>query len=310
MGMINRTFIAFDGHKMYTYFFIPEGKPKAIVQIVHGLGEHAGRYTEFAERLSKEGFLVCAEDHRGFGRSTVSKDQIGHISDENGHNLIIGDMLKLMEHTKSEHNNIPYFMFGHSMGSFLTRSFLIRYPNSVSGIILSGTKGKSSPIEGFGKTIAGIQKFLFGGRKRAKLLSKMSVGGYGKKYFPKDNSSLAWLTSDKEVIERIKEDEYFSNKPESVETYLQLFSIIEDISNKEKHLKLPKNLPVLLVSGDKDPVGNFGIGVKWVFDLYKSVGLNDVTIKLFEGGRHELLNDKYRYEVMDLIVDWLNKRIS
>lgn len=310
METINRTFIASDGHRMYTYFFIPNDRPKAIFQIVHGLGEHAGRYIEFATRLANEGFLVCAEDHRGFGRSTVSKDQIGHIADHNGHNLIIGDMLKLMEHTKAEYANTPYFMFGHSMGSFLARSFIIRYPNSLSGIILSGTKGKASGGEYFGKPIAKMQKAMFGGRKRAKLLSRMSIGGYGKKYFPKDNSSLAWLTSDMDVIERIKEDEYFSNKPESVETYLQLFSIIDEISKKEKHLKIPKDLPILLVSGDMDPVGNFGRGVKWVFDLYKSVGINDVTIKLFEGGRHELLNDKFRYNLMDLIVEWINSRIA
>ncbi|MBW5411294.1 alpha/beta fold hydrolase, partial [Brachyspira hampsonii] len=133
MEMLNRVLISDDGHRMYTYIFIPDCKPKAIVQIVHGLGEHAGRYKDFAEKLNKAGFLVCADDHRGFGRSTVSKDQIGHIADKNGHELIIEDMKHLMVNTKADYPNLPYFMMGHSMGSFLTRCFLIKYHKDLNG---------------------------------------------------------------------------------------------------------------------------------------------------------------------------------
>ena len=310
MEMLNRVLISDDGHRMYTYIFQPDSKPKAIVQIVHGLGEHAGRYKEIAEKLNKEGFLVCADDHRGFGRSTVSKDQIGHMADKNGHELIIEDMKHLMVNTKADYPNLPYFMMGHSMGSFLTRGFLIKYHKDLNGAIIMGTRGKPKGIENLGKTIANIQKSLFGGRKRAYLLDKLSVGGYGKKFFPKDNSDLAWLTSDKEEIKKAQEDEYFANKPASIETYIQLFELIDKISNKDNYSSMDKNFPILLISGAKDPVGDMGKGVKWVHEMYESLGFKDVTISLYENGRHEILNDVQRDDVAKEIIAWLNAHIA
>ena len=310
MKTINRVLIMDDGHRMYTYLFIPDSTPKAIVQIVHGLGEHAGRYAEFASKLTDAGFLVCADDHRGFGRSTVSKDQIGHIADKNGHELIIEDLKHLMQNTKADYPNIPYFMLGHSMGSFLTRGFLIKYHQDLNGAVIMGTRGKPKGIENLGKTIANIQKSLFGGRKRAYLLDKLSVGGYGKKFFPKDNSDLAWLTSDKEEIKKAQEDEYFANKPASIETYIQLFELIDKISNKDNYSSMDKNFPILLISGAKDPVGDMGKGVKWVHEMYESLGFKDVTISLYENGRHEILNDVKRDDVAKEIIAWLNAHIA
>lgn len=310
MEMKNRTFISSDGRKIYCYFFVPEGKPKAILQIVHGLGEHAGKYIEFATYLTKQGFLVCAEDHRGFGRSSLSKEQIGHISDKDGHSLIISDMLMLMEHTKTEYRDVPYFLFGHSMGSFLTRSFLIKYPDSVQGAIICGTKGKNGFIEKLGGAFVTIQKYIFRGRAKAKLIHKLSIGGYSNKYFKDEKCSLSWLTSDSDEWKRMKEDEYSSNNPASIETYFQLFSIFEYIEKKENVLKMSKNTPIFLISGKNDPVGNFGEGVKWVYEFYKSLGFKSVDIKIYENGRHEILKDKMRFEVMDDIYAWINNIIK
>ena len=310
MEILNRVLILDDGHRMYTYLFKPDSAPKAIVQIVHGLGEHAGRYKELASKLNEAGFLVCADDHRGFGRSTVSKDQIGHIADKNGYELIIEDLRHLMANTKADYPNIPYFMLGHSMGSFLTRGFLIKYYKDLNGAIIMGTRGKPKGIENLGKTIANIQKSIFGGRKRAHLLDKLSVGGYGKKFFPKDNSPHAWLTSDKEEIKKVLEDEYFADKPASIETYIQLFELIDQISDKNNYSSMNKNFPILLISGDKDPVGDMGNGVKWVHEMYNSLGFNDVNISLYKDGRHEILNDVQREEVTKEIIDWLNNHIK
>ena len=312
MKEINKVIIADDGHRMYTYTFMPDNPEsiKAIVQIVHGLGEHAGRYRELASKLTENGFLVVADDHRGFGRSTITIDQIGHMADENGHELIIEDLKYLMVTTKAEYNNLPYFMLGHSMGSFLTRGFLIKYHRDLDGAIIMGTAGKPKGIEKLGKTIANIQKSIFGGRKRANLLDKLSVGGYGKKYFPKDNSALAWLTSDKNEIKKAEEDEYFSDKPASIETYIQLFELLDKISNSENYTNMRKDFPILLISGDKDPVGNMGVGVKWVYNMYKSLELKDINISLYKDGRHEILNDVQRYDVMNEIITWLNDRLK
>ena len=310
MKELNRVLIAEDGHRMFTYIFIPENKPKAIVQIVHGLGEHAGRYRELAERLTNNDFLVCAEDHRGFGRSTISKEQIGHMADANGHELIVEDMGHLMADTKAEYGNIPYFMLGHSMGSFLTRCFLIKYHKELNGVIIMGTKGKLKGFEKCGKIVASIQKAIFGGRKRANIICKLAEGGYGRKYFPKDNSDFAWMTSDKEEIKKIKEDEYFSKKPSTIETYIQIFNLLEKISNSENYANMNRDFPILLISGDKDPVGDMGEGVKWVYEMYKSLGFSDINISLYKDGRHEILNDVKRQDVINEIIEWLNNHIS
>lgn len=310
MKEVTRYLIADDGHRMFTYYFYPEANPKAIVQIVHGLGEHAGRYRELAQRLTEEGFLVCADDHRGFGRSTISKEQIGHMADDNGHELIIEDLKHLMVSVKAEYSNIPYFMLGHSMGSFFTRCFLIKYYKDLDGAIVMGTRGKYEGIENIGRFIAKLQKKIYGGRKRAYLLDKLSVGGYGKKHFPNEQSSLSWLTSDKNEILKAQQDEYFSDKPASVETYIQLFHLIDKISDPNNYVNMNKDFPILLISGDKDPVGNMGKGVQWVYKMYKDLGFNDVNISLYKDGRHEILNDVHRYDVMNEIVSWLNERIS
>jgi len=310
MEMKNRTLIAADGLKIYCYIFKPVNRePKGIVQIVHGLGEHAGRYIEFATKLAKNGYVVCAEDHRGFGRTAISKEQIGHISDSNGHSLIINDMYTLLSHVRIEYPKLPYFIFGHSMGSFLTRSFMIKHAHIIDGIILSSTKGEKLFIENFGHLIANIQKSIFGVRAKANLLHSMTMGGYGKKYFKNEKSSKAWLTSDEEMRKELKEDEYYATGPASIETYVQLFNILDEIQNESNLQKINKNIPILLISGEKDPVGNFGLGIKWLYELYKKIGVRDVEIKLYKEGRHELLKDKCRYDAMDFMLNWLNERI-
>ena len=262
-----------------------------------------------ARKLTDNDFLVCADDHRGFGRSAITKEQMGDMG-ENGHELIIEDLKYLMDKTKAEYGDLPYFMFGHSMGSFLTRGFLIKYHSYLNGAIVMGTKGKFKGFEKSGKIIANIQKAIFGGSKRARFLSKLANGGYGRKYFPEDNSSFAWMTSDKEEIKKVKEDEYFSKIPPSVETYIQIFNLLEKISNSNNYSNMNKDFPILLMSGDKDPVGNMGEGVKWVYEMYKSLGLTDINISLYKDGRHEILNDFCRQDVMNEIVEWLNKHIK
>lgn len=311
MEMKNRTLIAADGLKIYCYIFNPVNRePKGIVQIVHGLGEHAGRYIEFATKLAKNGYVVCAEDHRGFGRTAISKEQIGHISDSNGHSLILSDMHTLLSHVRIEYPKLPYFIFGHSMGSFLARSFMVKHSHIIDGIILSGSKGKKIFKESLGHLIANVQKSIFGVRAKANLLHSMSLGSYGKKYFKKENSSKAWLTSDDNMRKELKEDEYYATGPASIGTYVQLFNILDEIQDEGNLQKINKKIPILLIAGEKDPVGNFGIGVKWLYELYKNIGVRDVEIKLYKDGRHELLKDKCRYDAMDFMLNWLNERVT
>lgn len=312
MEMINKTITAQDGAKIYCYFFYPDKKVKvkAIVQIFHGLGEHAGRYIEFATKLTKEGYIVCAEDHRGFGRTAKNVESIGHIADDNGYELIISDILMLLEHVKNEYSSLPYFIFGHSMGSFLARSFMLKYGYHLSGAVIASTRGTHPTMNNITYFLSKVQKKIFGGKKHAKLIDRLGVGGYGEKYFKSDNSINAWLTSDQEEINLLNKDGYFAKHPASIETYIQIFRMIKQIEDKKYFDEINKNIPILFVAGDKDPVGDFGRSVRKVYNRYLESGVKDIELKLYKDGRHELLKDKHRYEVMNDITNWLNDKVQ
>lgn len=310
MNITNRYFISSQGQKIFTFTAMPEGLlPKGIVQIVHGLDEHSYRYLELTERLVNAGYIVCADDHRGFGRSAITDDLRGHIADEDGYNYIISDMMMLRNNIRVKYSDLPYFMFGHSMGSLLARCFILRYPDALDGVILSATKGFSSPIEKFGLMIANIQKALFGNKKRAHMLNSL-MAPKKNKINKEENSKFAWLTSDRAEWLKVMEDKYFSKRAPTVETFIQLLKLTREIESKEANLRVSKNLPILFVSGDKDALGDFTEGVLEVVGMYKELGVKDVSYKFFENGRHEVFNDVQRVEASNYIISWLDDKVK
>ncbi len=297
-----------NGRDIHTYkWWNEDSEDKGIVQISHGMVEHAGRYDEFAERLTEEGFVVFANDHRGHGETVGACEGIVCFADRDGWRLVVEDMYNLTELIKEDYEGLPFFLFGHSMGSLLSRDYIYRHGEELDGLILSGT----SSYPGFKikilKMIARMQSFIKGGRSESPFLNNMVFGRYNKQ-FENTKTKFDWLSRDEEEVDEYIKDPECGNVP-TVRFFLDLIDGIETVHEKKIIDRTPENLPILLISGDMDPVGNFGEGVEEVRDLYRYAGVTDVSCNLYEGARHELLHETNREEVFEDIIIWMDERI-
>lgn len=281
-----------------------EEQPKAILGIAHGMAEHSARYASFAEFLTAHGFAVCMNDHAGHGKSAQVK---GHFADENGWEFVVDDLKALLDEVSGRYPGLPVFLMGHSMGSFLSRSFLTRYGGMLQGCILCGTMGKN-PALGLGKALAGLQKKVLGPRSRGKLIDKLAFGSYNKRIENPVNQ-FAWLSTVEQVCREYAADE-FCGFEFTAAGYYDLFSGLQEVNSPKWAQEVPKNLPVFLLAGDADPVGNYGKGPTEVAEALKAAGCGDVSLKLYPGKRHELLNESNRQEVYADVLRWLEKKLE
>lgn len=276
-----------------------EKGPKAVIVIAHGMAEHSARYDRFAGFLAEHGYAVYMNDHAGHGRSAQVK---GHFADQNGWVSVVEDLNALMDEGEKEHPGVPLFLMGHSMGSFLSRSFLIRHGGRLSGCVLCGTMGKNPGVKP-GKMLASLQCKILGPRSRGKLIDKLAFGGYNKGIENPVNK-FAWLCTLNEVCEAYAKDE-FCGFAFTAAGYRDLFTGLEEVSSPQWAEKVPKNLPVYLLAGDRDPVGNYGKGPRQVAEALKAAGLKNVKLKLYPGARHELLNEACKEQIYQDVLDWL-----
>lgn len=302
------TFPSRDGRtEIHAASYYPDnGQYRATLQITHGMVEYFGRYEAFAEYLTREGFRVVGHDHVGHGDSIVSKDDWGYVG-ETPCKIWLSDMHRLR--TKCQEEGKPYFMLGHSMGSYLLRQYLSRRGENLTGAIIMGTGYMPEGTVKLAMKVAKMQGTVLGWHHRSKLLQKLS---YSKPYqqYSLDGSDLknTWLTKDEEIARK------YYNDPKctfifTVNAYMGLFEAVLGSCSSESIARLPKDLPVFLVSGQDDPVGDLGVGVKKVYDLYQEAGLTDVTWQLYENDRHEILNETDREKVYKDILSWMNVRI-
>jgi alpha-beta hydrolase superfamily lysophospholipase len=296
-----------DNKKIHTYVWDETVNPKGVVQILHGMAEHGGRYADFAAFLNKNGFIVYADDHRGHGKTAQSPDEIGIIG-QDGFELIISDAFVLLKMIKSRYPNLPVFILGHSFGSFLTQSFISRYGSDIDGVVLSGSAKQDGADIAFGRVAAFIQRFIFGEDKKSFLIDKLGFGSYNKK-IPNATSKFAWLSRDNSEVEKYENDPLCGNVF-SIGFYYYFFKALKGLYDVKKTSGIPKSLPVFIVSGDEDPVGKYGKKVIELYDFYKRSGLDNVQIKLYPCKRHEILNETDRQEVYDDILSWLEAQIK
>ena len=303
------TFLSSDGKtQIQAVKWMPEdGTYSAILQITHGMIEFVERYKPFAEYLTEHGFLVVGHDHLGHGSSVQSKEDWGYFADENPSDTLIADMHKLRTMIQEENPSTPYFMLGHSMGSFFSRRYLTRFGDRLSGAILMGTGHYTLAEAEVGKLLSGALMVARGGFYRSCLLEKLTIGGYSK-YFASE-ACKSWLTRDAEQAARYEADP-FCSFTFTASAYYQLFSLLADLAKHKDFAKIPKRLPIVLLSGENDPVGKFGKGVKQVYRDLKKQGIRDVRMKLYPQARHELLNETNREEVYADILSWILRHAS
>ncbi|MGL4362995.1 MAG: lysophospholipase [Cellulosilyticaceae bacterium] len=299
-----------DGFKIYVYKWLPDETMhcKGIVQIAHGMAEMASRYEEFARYLNKHGYIVYINDHRGHGKSAPSIEKIGYLGEKNGFEKLVCDMYELTKLIKEEYKELPIFLFSHSMGSFAAQQYIMHYGEKIDGAILSGTNGKQGILLDIGLLVAKNEVKKNGRYEPSPKLHLLIFGRYNKK-IKKLRTNFDWLTRDEKEV-----DEYIANKycgtifPTSFfEDFITDLKYIQKPSNINK---IHKDLPIYIFAGDKDPVGNYGKGIKTLYETYKNAGIKNIAYKIYEEGRHEMLHEINRAEVMKDIVNWLDDKIK
>lgn len=272
------------------------------VVIAHGMAEVIERYDDFAEYLNHNGFVVFGVNQRGHGPKT---EVYGYLGD-NGWEKLVEDYRHLVEYAKNEYSEIPLFVFGHSMGSFVVRHFLRDYSYLIQGVILSGTGHFSKPVLKFGNWLSARDVAKKGDKHPSVLIDKIVFGKNNKK-IKTPLTAFDWLSRDVEQVNQYIKNPHCGNiHPSSF--FQQFFMGLENILYNPQVANFKENCPMLLISGDADPVGNYGNGVKAAMHDYKSNGFS-VQMKLYASGRHEMLNEINRGDVYEDIVNWLKPQI-
>ncbi len=291
-----------DGHRLF-YRVWPVERPVATVHINHGMAEHSLRYDDFATFLNGHGFVVYAQDHRGHGY-TCEEDEKGWFSEKDGWSLVCDDAFELDKIIMDDYPLLSHFIFGHSMGSFISRICLARHSEEYDAAVICGTGSYQGIIGKAGQAIAKSHAKKWGSKMRDPDLDNLAFSSYGKHF--KGEGKFSWLSRDRKEVEKYEKDPLCGFVCSS-KFYCDLIELSNQANNKKEVLKVRKSLPIFIISGSEDPVGGYSSGVKKVYALYKNAGLENVEMKLYEGARHEILNETNKNEVYNDIVSFYNK---
>jgi alpha-beta hydrolase superfamily lysophospholipase len=297
-----------DGASIHVHRWLPDqgSEVRGIVQIAHGMAEHGARYARFADALTKHGYAVYADDHRGHGK-TASEADLGHFGDTHGWELVTSDLLALGKRARSEHPGKKLIFFGHSMGSFFGQAILQKHAREYDGMIFSGTNAPGSVLERAGSGVARIERLRAGVRGKSSLLTFLSFGSFNDAFKPA-RTDFDWLSRDPAEVDKYIADPRCGFHC-TTELWVQLLEGLRSIATSGFGA-VPKDFPVHLFAGDRDPVGRASKGVVELHQRLQSVGLTRSTIRLYPEGRHEMLNEISRDEVMADVVAVLDRMIA
>jgi len=297
-----------DGHQILVreWKSRDHNNPQATIQILHGLGEHSGRYERFARACTAAGFVVIAHDHRGHGVIPDGEAR-GHFADTDGWRLLREDSHLVAQDTAQRHPSLPRILFGHSMGSFLAQGVIGRWPAEFDLLVLSGSTLPNRWHLRLGRTFAEEEILRLGARTGSRFLGKVEFGEYNRHFAP-NRTGYDWLSSDAEEVERYVADP-LSGGTFSGQLWLDLIRGVLDASKRELLNAIPSGFPILILGGEDDPVGG-AHGLHRLSDAYLKTDHSDITLLVYEDGRHEMLNERNRDEVTKDILDWLASRIA
>ena len=287
-------------HDIAYYAVFPQTAVRGVVQIAHGMAEYFERYSGFADFLAEKGFVVCGEDHLGHGRSVSDDTDYGYFAQREGWQCVVKDMYKLTRMMKKSYPEVPYFIFGHSMGSFLARAFVTRYHRALDGAVFCGTSGGQGGTEAM-LTMLDIAKRIHGEKYKGEFFNKLAFGSYNNGISPR-NSDFDWLSRDTANVARYCNDKR-CGFTFTINGFENLIKMIWHVSNDKWYSSYPKDLPTYLISGSADPVGNYGKGVLKVFNNLNLYNCN-VEMKIYKDARHELLNEINKDEVYSDVLDF------
>ena len=287
--------------------WLPEGQPRAVVQLVHGIAEHIDRYDHFARFLTEQGFAVVAEDHMGHGKSINGEGIQGYF--HGGWFTAVADTDHLLELTRQEFPGVPYILFGHSMGSFIARTILCKYPDSgITAAVICGTGWQPSAALPVLIKAADLIGKKSGETVPSKALEAMAFGSYNKRVEHR-RTVCDWLSRDSAVVDAYMADPLCGFTP-SAGLFRDMLSGIRYIQQPVSLAAMKKELPVFFIAGGDDPVGSYGKGVRKAAEAFRQAGMEDVTVKLYPLCRHEILNEINKEEVYQDILSWIESKIK
>lgn len=283
-----------------------DGEIKGVVQIVHGMAEYIERYEAFAAFLVERGYVVTGSDHLGHGKS-VGKDKCyGYFCENDSATVVVRDVHRLKKITQQLYPEVPYYIVGHSMGSFVLRNYISRYGTGIDGAIIMGTGVQPPIVLSMGKLLTKLIQLFKGPKYVSKFINRVAFGSNNKK-ISNPRTASDWLSLNEENVDRYNADP-LCGFIFTTNGYLTLFNLIGGAQDKSKLENIPKTLPIFFVAGKDDPVGNYGKGVQQMYDTYKGLGITKIELKLYEHLRHEILNEKDADVVMEDIYQWIEKQ--
>jgi alpha-beta hydrolase superfamily lysophospholipase len=299
------TFTDPDGYEIHVHRWVPGESPQAVLQIAHGAVEHGARYGRFAEFLNERGFAVYAPDHLGHGKTAGTMDRAG-TAGEDGWNRIVAGFARLTSMIRDEHPGVPLFVLGHSMGSIVAQQYMQEHGESVAGVILTGswgTLGDTTELVDAVRTAIAAE-----GRESPSMALAEMFGAFNESF--EGPTGFEWLSRDAAEVQKYVDDPWCGSFAFTNGFVLDFFDAMDEIWKPENEARIPKDLPVLIASGAQDPAGGFAAATSVLVDRYRALGLADLTVKLYEDARHEILNETNRDEVQADVYEWMSRRLS
>ena len=296
-----------DGAEIFARLWLPEAPAKAVVQIVHGKAEHSARYAPFAEFLTGRGFAVYANDLRGHGETVKSVKELGYFADTDGWELVVEDLFALSERIRKELPGLPLFLLGHSMGTPLARCYLARH-GGLAGCILSGTIGHPGLLGLVGRSVIEREIKKVGEHTPSPKLEALAGGSFNKQFRPA-RTEFDWISRDTAVVDAYVADPRCGFVAQAG-FYRDLLGVVLSANSAGCLSATPRELPILFITGERDPVGANGRKVRAVIRKFKRAGIRDVTARFYPGARHECLNELGREEVYADILSWMTSHLD
>lgn len=308
MGKIEMKLPSKDGiHRLHAVFWKPDGEVRGVVQISHGMIEMIERYDGFARYLNDNGFAVIGNDHLGHGLTAGRDEDFGYFCRKNMSATVVSDLHRVTRYAKKHYSEVPYFLLGHSMGSFMARRYIMTYGNELTGAVIIGTGSKSALTLAAGKALSALVRLTKGDRYHSRILERCAFHNYlSRVKNPRTESD--WITRDEQAVEQYRKNKYCNFKF-TVNGYRTLFEVLTFIQKDRNIENIPRELPLLFLAGGMDPVGDYGKAVNEICREYKKKGINDVSMKLYPDDRHEVLNELDKEQVYRDILRWLENHL-
>jgi len=300
------TFTGRDSATLYAYAFLPPSPPKGVLQIAHGMAEHGARYADFAAYLNEAGWAVFVNDHRGHGATAEHSGKPGYFADQDGWELVVSDIHELNCQIRQRFPALPVYLLGHSMGSLLARSYGQRYGDGLAGLILSSTTLSNPTLIVSARLISQLLSFLFGPTEPSHFLHNLTFNPFIRSVSP-HRTNYDWLSRNDQVVDDYMADPWCGGVF-TARFFTDLADGLADISKRDAATRIPKDLPILIISGTKDPMSHFGRDTQGLAQMLRVAGLKEVSCHLYEGGRHEMLNEINKQEVYRDLLTWIEKK--